>query len=272
MIVVLATTEAGLSGAVGRLGDFGLAAEEVVAPSVERRLVLASVPDESEGSRIVARLQSEGRSAVLRPSGGVRLEAWVRHTRPISVGDRLSVCFVWSEHDRRDLPGVVELDPGGGFGSGGHPSTQSLLRALERRIQGGERVLDVGCGSGLLGLSTLRLGASSVVGVDVDARAIEALGRNAALNGLAAGVDGRAVPLGAIEGVFDVVVANIGWAPLLELAPELIGHLAPGGWLGVSGIAPAHCSRIVASLRPLEVLENPVHDGWAALIFRPLRA
>ena len=256
-----------MPGVVGRLRDLGVTSAEVVAPSDTRRLVVAWVPDDLEGTRIVTRLQAEGHAAVLRPAGGVPLEAWVRHTCPVAIGDRLTVCFVWSEHDRRGLRGVVEIDPGGGFGTGQHPSTRLLLEALERRILGGERVLDVGCGSGVLGLSALRLGASHVVGVDTDARAIEALRRNAGLNGFEAQVDATRAPLEAIDGSFDVVVANIGWAPLVELAPALIGHLAAGGWLAVSGFAPAHASRVAASLRPLEVLEAPAHQEWSALIF-----
>jgi 2-polyprenyl-3-methyl-5-hydroxy-6-metoxy-1,4-benzoquinol methylase len=266
VIVVLATTEDGLPGARGRLRELGVTAAEVVAPSDVRRLLLAPVDDESEGARLVARLRADGRLAVGRPAGGAQLGAWTRHTRPIAIGERLTLCFAWSEHDRRGLSNVVEFDPGGGFGTGRHPSTRLLLEELVTRITGRERVLDVGCGSGVLGLCALRLGASSAVGVDIEADAIEATRRNAALNGFDRQVEARLEPLAAVEGIFDVVVANIGWAALVELAPALIERVSPNGWLAVSGISPAHCSLVAASLRPLQVLECRTSDEWSALI------
>jgi ribosomal protein L11 methyltransferase len=237
-----------------------------VAPSDCRRLLLAPVDDESEGAHLVARLRAQGQLAVLRPTDGARLGAWTRHTRPIAIGERLTLCFAWSEHDRRGLSNVVELDPDGGFGTGEHPSTRLLVEELAARITGGERVLDVGCGSGVLGLCALRLGASSALGVDIDADAIEATRRNAALNGFEQRVEVTLAPLGEIEGTFDVVVANIGRATLVELAPELIGRVSPSGWLAVSGIAPAQCSLVAALLRPLRVLERRTRDEWSAVV------
>ena len=266
VILVLATDEAGIPEATGRLRDLGAEVVETVSPSESRRLLLASVPDDPEAGRIVTCLQSEGYAAVLRPSGGAPLEAWVRHASPVAIGRRLTVCFTWSEPDRRAWPNVVELDPGGGFGTGRHPSTRLLLEAIEGRIRGGERVLDVGCGSGVLGLGALRLGASAVVAVDTDGRAVESVRRNAVLNGMRERVDARPVPLAAIDGFFDVVVANIGWSALVELAPELVGHLATFGWLGVSGFAAAHCARVAAALRPLDVTANPSDGEWSALV------
>jgi ribosomal protein L11 methyltransferase len=266
VIVVVATTEGELPGVRARLGELGVSAAEVVAPSDARRLVLAAVDDEAEGERLVARLRAEGELVVMRPAGGVRLEAWRRHTRPVTIGERLSVCFAWSEHDRRDLAEVVELDPGGGFGTGEHPSTRLVVEELAGRITGGERVLDVGCGSGVLGLCALRLGASSMVGVDIDPHAIEATRRNAALNGFERRVEATPAPLGEIGGVFDVVVANIGRAGLVELAPQLVGRVSPGGWLAVSGFSPPQCSLVAALLSPLEVLDRRVCGEWSALV------
>jgi SAM-dependent methyltransferase len=148
------------------------------------------------------------------------------------------VCFVWSEHDRHGRLNVVELDPGGGFGTGEHPSARMLLEELAARVRGGERVLDVGCGSGILALSALRLGAASAVGTDILATAVKTTTRNAGLNGFARQVRATAAPPSEMEGTFDVVVANIGRAALVELAPALLARLSPSGWLAVSGSPP----------------------------------
>ena len=265
-MIVVATTGEGVSGVEARLGALGIGTVRVVAPGDRRRLVLAAVDDEGEAARLAAELRADGELAVARPDAGPRLEAWMRHTRPVTFGGRLSVCFVWSEHDRAGLPGLIELGPGG-FGNGGHPSTRLLVEELLGRITGGERVLDIGCGSGVLGLCALELGASRVVAVDVKPDAIEATRCNAGLNG----VDGRVVatpaPLGDIDDAFDAVLANIGRAAVVELAPQLVRLVAPGGWLAVSGISPAQCSLVAGYLRPLVELERRTAGEWSAVVF-----
>jgi ribosomal protein L11 methyltransferase len=266
VILVVATTEDDLPAARARMDDLGATATEVVSPSDTRRLLLASMTDEVEGMRVVALLRASGRPAVLRPAGGPQLEAWTRHTRPVAIAERLTICFAWSEHDRRALPNVVELDPGTGFGSGGHPSTQLLLDELAARIIGGERVLDVGCGSGVLGLCALRLGAASVVGVDIEAGAVEATRRNARLNGFAGSLDALMGPLDQIEGAFEVVVANIGRAALVELAADLTPRVEVGGWLAVSGFSPPQSPEVVARLRPLQLLQERSCGEWSSVV------
>ncbi len=263
---MLAATEDEVPGSEARLRELGLTVDHVLAPNESRRLLLVPIDDESAGALVVARLRAEGRLAVLRPAGGVQLEAWTRHTCPMAVGERITLCLAWSEHDRRGLSNVLELDPGGGFGTGVHPTTRLLLEELADRIRGEERVLDVGCGSGVLGLGALRLGARRLVAADIDPVAVEATRRNAALNGLGRQVEVTIAPLDEIAGTFDVIVANIGWAALVDLAPQLTSHLSTGGWLAVSGISPAHCSLVAASLHPLQLVEIRRCDEWSALV------
>jgi ribosomal protein L11 methylase PrmA len=265
VIVVVATTEDEVAGVRARLGERGMGAVRVVAPSAARRLVLAAVDDEWEAERLASALRADGESAVTRPDGGARLRAWVRDTRPITFGDRLGVCFAWSEHDRADLRGLIELGTGG-FGSGGHPSTRLVIEQLVERITGGERVLDVGCGSGVLGLCALGLGASCVVAIDIKADAIEATRRNAALNGMDRRVEATLAPLAEIEGTFDVVAANVGRAALVELAPEFVQRVPPGGWLAASGISPSQGSLVAGFLRPLVERERRTSGEWSSLV------
>jgi ribosomal protein L11 methyltransferase len=264
-VIVVATTDEGVADVRARLAALGVVSVDVVASSGARRLVLAAVDDEQEAERFAAVLRTEGRLAVARPDGGARLEAWMRHTAPITFDERLSVCFAWSEHDRRDLPRVVELGLSG-FGNGAHPTTQLLVEGLLERIGGGERVLDVGCGSGVLGLCALRLGASYVVAIDVKADAVEATRRNAVLNKMDDRVEATLAPLGEIDGVFDVVLANIGRAAVVELAAELVRLVAPGGWLAVSGVSPPQCSLVAGFLRPLVEVERRTSGEWSAVV------
>jgi ribosomal protein L11 methyltransferase len=265
VIVVIATTEDELAGVRARVSEHGVGAVEVVAPGAARRLVLAPVDDESHAHALASALRAEGKAAVARPEAGVRLEAWMHDNSPLTFGDRLRVCLAWSEHDRGEESRLVELGAGG-FGSGKHPSTRLVLEQLLARIRGGERVLDVGCGSGVLGLCALRLGASAVVAVDIKPDAVEATRRNAALNGMQPQVAATCAPMAEIAGVFDVVVANVGRAAVVELAPELVRRVSPVGWLAVSGISPPQCSLVVGFLRPLVELERTTSGEWSAVV------
>ena len=237
---------------------------EVVAPGDTRRVVLASMDEGSEAG-LVAALRAEGLTAVTRPDGGAALQKWLRDTAPVTVGDRISVCPAWSEHDRGGLPGLVELGLGG-FGNGRHPTTRQIIEELVERIGGGERVLDVGCGSGILGLCALKLGAASVTAVDVKPEAVRATRRNAAINGMGGRLEATRAPLSALEGTFNVVLANIARAGIVELAAELVSHVSPNGWLAVGGISPSQCSQVVGFLRPLAEVARRTSGVWSTLV------
>ena len=264
-MIAVATTEDRLDGVCGRLRTLGARSVEVVAPSDARRVVLAEVDDEWSMAGVAAALRAEGVMAVTRPDRGAALEVWSQDTRPITFGERLSVCPAWSEHDRSDVPGLIELGPGG-FGNGRHPTTRELIEVLVERIAGGERVLDVGCGSGILGLCALRLGAASVVAVDVQPDAVEAARRNSGINGMAGRLEATLDPLGGIGGTFDVVLANIARAGIVALAAELVSHVSPDGWLAVGGISPSQCAQIVDFLHPLIEVERRTSGEWSTLV------
>ena len=264
-MIAVATTEDGLDGVRGRLRTLGLRSVEVVAPSDARRVVLAEVDDEWSMAGVAAALRAEGVMAVTRPDRGAALEVWSQDARPITFGERLSVCPAWSEHDRSDVPGLIELGPGG-FGNGRHPTTRELIEVLVERIAGGERVLDVGCGSGILGLCALRLGAASVVAVDVQPDAVEAARRNSGINGMAGRLEATLDPLGDIGGPFDAVLANIARAGIAELAWELVSHVSLHGWLAVGGISPSQCAQIVDFLHPLIEVERRTSGEWSTLV------
>lgn len=264
-MIVVATSAAGVAGVRSRLHELGVRRIGATDTGGGRWLVRGSTIDAAAGERIAERIRSTGLVAVARPDGGVRLEAWMAHTQPRRFGDRLSICFAWTEHDRAGLPGLVELGFGG-FGNGEHPTTAMLIDELMSRIGGGERVLDVGCGSGVLGLCALRLGTGRLVAVDVKPEAVDATRRNAALNGVAAVTTATTAALGELDGAFDIIVANIGRGALVELAPELLRLLAPDGWLAVSGFSPAQRDQVVAFLRPLGEVAHRASGEWSAAV------
>ena len=264
-MIAVATTEDELDGVCHRLRALGVRSMDVVAPGDTRRVVLAAVDDEWSVAGLVVSLRAEGLMAVARPQEGPALQAWLRDTRPITFDRRLSVCHAWSEHDRRDLPGLIELGLGG-FGNGHHPTTRHLVEELLKRIAGGERILDVGCGSGILGLCALKLGAAAVVAVDVAPDAVEAARRNAQVNAMSRRMEATLAPLGDIGATFDVVLANVARAGVVALAPELVSHVSPGGWLAVSGISPSQCSQVAGFLGPLAEVERRTSGEWSTLV------
>jgi len=193
-------------------------------------------------------------------------EDWVRRSqaqfKPLAIGSRLWIVPSWCEPPS-DAQTVVRLDPGLAFGTGTHPSTRLALGFLEQRIHGGERVLDYGCGSGILAIAAAKLGAGPVDAVDLDPAAVEATAANARANAVAV----RTLPAGALApAVYDVVVSNILLQPLIVLAPLLATRVAGGGRLALAGILESQARELGAAYQPWFALEvSARQDGWALL-------
>lgn len=197
------------------------------------------------------------------------LDAWRDHARTVRAGRHVVLHPAWlpdPELGPHDV--LVRLDPGRAFGSGSHPSTRLCAAALEAHLVPGQRVLDVGCGSGVLAVLAAHLGAASVLGVDVDPAAVAATEANAAANEVADLVTVRAGSVDAVDGRFDVVVANIGLGVLRDLAPALAERTVPGGLVVVAGLLADQVDAVVATLPGCTELERPVEDGWAASVLR----
>jgi ribosomal protein L11 methyltransferase len=203
--------------------------------------------------------------ADLDPDAG--LDAWRAFARPIRVGRHLVLQPPWVPPERPH-PGdvVVLLDPGRAFGSGSHPSTQLVLAELERRVSGGEHVLDVGCGSGVLAVTALLLGAGHATAVDVAPEALEATARTAEANGVADRLTVADTPVGRMDLVADLVVANIGAATLVDLAPHVGARVAAGGWLVLSGLLAGQADDVVAAFVHEGLTERwrPELERWVA--------
>jgi ribosomal protein L11 methyltransferase len=146
------------------------------------------------------------------------------------------------------------------FGTGSHPSTRLTLQFLEATIAGGERVLDYGCGSGILAIAAAKLGARVLDGVDIDAQALETAAANAAANAVALRCyDTEALPAGE----YDVVVANILAQPLIALAPLLCARVARGGRIALSGILESQAAEVAAAYRAVGARTSRLEEGWA---------
>lgn len=190
---------------------------------------------------------------------------WLRDYRPMRFAERLWVAPHGADLDAgADI--VVRLDPGLAFGTGTHATTALCLTALAQQPPTGARVLDFGCGSGLLAIAALKLGALAAVATDIDPQALTATRENARANGVADHIETLMAPVAALPRDFDVVIANILAQPLIDLADTIAGALGPGGRLLLSGILADQAAAVVKAYDPfVEFDPAAVQDGWVML-------
>jgi len=250
-------------------GEPGMPAAVAGAVSGWRRTVLAALVDATADPHAVLAVAAAalGRDApAVLEVRHVADRDWVRLTQsqfePIPIGERLVITPSWHASDDPARIEIV-LDPGLAFGTGSHPTTRLCLQWLERHLPAGATVIDYGCGSGILAIAAARLGAASVVGVDIDPQALVATRDNAARNRVEVEVrassDARPAPAG-------VVVANILSSPLKLLAPVLVDLVAPGGALVLSGVLERQVDEVSAAYAPrLPLAVAGLADGWACL-------
>jgi ribosomal protein L11 methyltransferase len=199
-------------------------------------------------------------------------EDWVRLTQaqftPLHIGDRLWIVPTWHEPPEPQAINI-RLDPGVAFGTGAHPTTRLCLRWLLSNEVKGARVLDYGCGSGVLAIAAARLGAAEVLGTDIDEQALVAARANSERNAVVARYT---APDRLPPGTFDIVLANILANPLRLLAPMLLARVARGGALVLSGILQRQADSLITDYRQadpaLDVSLWRGEDGWVCLAGR----
>lgn len=196
-------------------------------------------------------------------------DSWRAFAQPVEAAPGIVICPAWQATDLPIGVGeggsiVIAIEPGASFGLGDHPTTMLCVRALAGYVRRGDDVLDVGCGSGVLSIAALRLGAAQAFAIDIADAAVEATAHNAVLNGVQ--VDASTQSLADVEGAYDVVVANILAPVLVELAADL--RRVTGRVLILSGVLDGRFEHVVDALSPMEVVDVEVIDGWASVVLR----
>lgn len=197
--------------------------------------------------------------------------AWKQYYAPLRAGERLVVCPSWEQYVPSPGDVVLKLDPGMAFGTGGHDSTRLCMRLLEKYLPAGARVLDLGCGSGILAVAALLLGAEHATGVDIDEVAVRVAQENAALNGVAGRADFLCGNLAdSVSGTYDLIFANIVADVILAFLPDVRRLLAPGGVFIASGIIDTREQDVLAGLpgAGLAVQSRLESGGWVGLCCR----
>lgn len=190
---------------------------------------------------------------------------WMDHYHPMQFGKRLWVCPSWREAPEPDAVNLM-LDPGLAFGTGTHPTTALCLEWLDGQELNGAQVIDYGCGSGILGIAALLLGARHVMAVDIDPQALTATADNLTRNQLPSERLNAYLPLNAPKLEADVLVANILAGPLCELAPTLAERVRPGGHILLSGLLSQQADELISTYSKWFEMDTPgEREGWIRL-------
>ena len=216
------------------------------------------------------RLEASGVEYKLETSGIEQEDwqnAWKKYYHAMDIGQRLAIVPGWETYDTDRI--VITMDPGMAFGTGTHETTSLCLETLDSMVKGGERVLDIGTGSGILAIAALKLGAAEAKGVDIDPMCVRTAGENAERNGVA---ERFTVLVGDLSdkasGKYNIITANIVAAAILSLAPHVPVLMAPGARFIASGIIDTRKDEVLAGLRAagLEPVEIKEKRGWVCVI------
>jgi ribosomal protein L11 methyltransferase len=230
--------------------------------------VLALFQDKPRGQEAISQLDESALMQAEISWRNVAEQDWVRLTQsqfdPIQITPQLWIVPSWHTPKNDENIISLRLDPGLAFGTGSHPTTRLCLQWLSQADTCNKRVLDYGCGSGILAIAAMKLGAAQAVGIDIDQQAVTSAQANAIANQVALLTGLPKAPCS--QGTFPIVVANILSNPLKVLAPTLTAHVQAGGFLVLSGVLERQAEEVIEAYRPwMPMSVWKAEEGWVCL-------
>ena len=263
-----------LNGMYGELVD-----ESILQADRTKAKISIFVPEEKNLSEYTAFISAKLSSLGIAYSESIEgmqeenwADSWKKYFKPIPLG-RVTIVPAWEDYKAKDGEVVVSIDPGMAFGTGTHETTRLVMKILQDVIKGGERVLDVGCGSGILSICAAKLGAASANAYDIDPVAVKVTRENAKESGctnIKADTSDLLAGVERIAGGYDVCVANIVAEIIMRMLPDVRSYLAKGAPIILSGIVAEREADIIASAKEngysVERIER--ENDWVAMMIR----
>jgi len=229
--------------------------------------LVASFDDDAAAQEAIAQLAPR-EARFEHVVGDAWREAYKQYFKVTRLGPRLVIRPSWEPYTPGAGDVVVTVDPGRAFGTGTHESTRLLMAALDERVRGGERVLDVGCGTGILAICALKLGAQHALCIDVDQDAVEVTRENALSNEVQDRVEAATTDVADVPDSYPLVLANIQATVLIPLALPIAARVQSGGLLFMSGILLGQEQDVLAAYPGFTLLASPKEGEWTALILK----
>lgn len=248
--------------------------EELLAKNRERAVIHIYLSEEANSAEALSYLEARLAAEKIPfeiSTGGVNesdwADNWKQFFKVTEIGQKLVIRPTWEEYNGDGSRAVLNIDPGAAFGTGTHATTRSCLELLEKYVQPGHTMLDVGCGSGILSIAALLLGADRAVGVDIDPLAVKVAGDNAQINNVSERAEYICGNLAdRVTGKYDVICANIVADIVMALTPDVPGFLKPGGVYITSGIIDIRGEEVESCLKAnrFKIIEKIEHENWQA--------
>ena len=198
-------------------------------------------------------------------------ENWKKYFHTIEIGNKLAVVPSWEEYNNEDNRTVLSIDPGAAFGTGTHATTSLCLNILDRSVKKDTEVLDIGCGSGILAIASVLLGASSALGVDIDAQSVKTAKENAEINNITDKTDFIVGDLAdKVSGKYDIICANIVADIIIKLLPDVNKFMKEDAILIVSGIIDIRKDDVFSAIKQngFIIEEEAYKDNWCAFVLK----
>ena len=194
---------------------------------------------------------------------------WKQYYKPVYIGKNIVIKPLWENIEKKDGQVVIELDPGMAFGTGTHETTRMCLEIMENTVKKGDKVLDIGTGSGILSIAAIKMGAEKCCAVDIDPMAVKIVGENSAANGVQDKIDTVVGNLAdEVSGKYDLVVANIIADAIIALSPDVRQFMKEGAYYITSGIIKFRLEDVKETLEKcgFEIVDIKTDGEWAAVI------